>query len=252
MTDEELLGCALDIGERMVVCGAEIWRVEDSVTRICRAGGAQRVDVFSITSTIIATIWVPGRPGVTQCRRILRRETDLNRLDRLNALSRQICAGETTPDMIRAAIADIDRARAYRPWTQYAMFALISAVFSAFFGGSPRDALASGAIGLVLKAMDGGVKRARLNALLSNLLCAAACGALAIFAVRLNLSDSVDKVMIGNIMPLIPGVALVNATRDLFGGDLISGLLRLVDAILLAVSIALGFALAWTALGGIL
>jgi len=50
--------------------------------------------------------------------------------------------------------------------------------------------------------------------------------------------------MIGDIMLLIPGIALTNALRDLFVGDTISGILRLLEAVLQAGIIACGFALA--------
>lgn len=114
------------------------------------------------------------------------------------------------------------------------------------------DTAVSGIIGLALRFLDARVHRMDLNNLVSNLLCSAACGVLAIYSVYFGVAHSVDKIMIGNIMPLVPGVALTNAIRDLFSGDLVSGLWRFIDALLLAASIALGFALAWAALGGIL
>ena len=51
----------------------------------------------------------------------------------------------------------------------------------------------------------------------------------------------VDKVIIGNIMTLIPGIGLTNAIRDLFTGDSIAGLLRSIEAVLTALSIAAGY-----------
>lgn len=53
-----------------------------------------------------------------------------------------------------------------------------------------------------------------------------------------------DKVMIGDIMLLIPGLALTNAVKDMFVGDTITGSLRLVESVLWAAGIACGFALA--------
>ncbi len=251
VTNIQWLTCALDIGERMVICGAEIWRVEDSIRRICAAGGAERVDVFSITSSIIATVWMPGEDPLTQSRRILKKTTDLHQLDMLNDLSRRVCAEKPEWDSVKAELKAIDGEKRYPLWTEYAVFALVSATFSYLFGGHWQDCAAAGVIGLALRWLDLRMQKTGLNALVGNLLCSACCGVLAIFAVRLHLALSVDKIMIGNIMPLIPGVALTNALRDLFAGDLVSGLLRLIDALLLAASIALGFALAWAALGGL-
>ena len=52
MLPEQILTCALDIGEQMLISGAEVHRVEDSVNRMCTALGAARVDCFIITSSI--------------------------------------------------------------------------------------------------------------------------------------------------------------------------------------------------------
>ena len=46
MHPEQLLTCALDIGEQMLLSGAEIGRVEDSIRLICNAYGCSRTDVF--------------------------------------------------------------------------------------------------------------------------------------------------------------------------------------------------------------
>ena len=43
---------------------------------------------------------------------------------------------------------------------------------------------------------------------------------------------------------VIPGVALTNSLRDMFSGNTISGLMRFIESILLALTIAFGFALA--------
>lgn len=50
-----MLENALEIGARMLISGAEIRRVEDSIFRICTAYGSERTEVFSITYTIVAT-----------------------------------------------------------------------------------------------------------------------------------------------------------------------------------------------------
>ena len=58
--------------------------------------------------------------------------------------------------------------------------------------------------------------------------------------------------IIGNIMLLVPGVAFVNALRDMIGGDMMSGILRVCESILLAVFLAAGSFMALMFLGGVL
>ena len=83
----KVLKTALDIGERMLVNGTEVGRVEDSISRICRAYGAVRVDALTITSSIIVTIETPDGECLTQTRRIEDRSSDLLRIEALSRLA---------------------------------------------------------------------------------------------------------------------------------------------------------------------
>ena len=86
----ELLSCAMDLGEQMLISGAEVHRVEDSMSRICTALGAVRVDCFIITSSMVITVHSADDRAYTETRRIKSIGTDFDRLDKLNALSRRI------------------------------------------------------------------------------------------------------------------------------------------------------------------
>lgn len=247
----EFLYMALDIGEQMLVSGAEVSRVEDSIQRICKAYGARRVDVFTITASIVVTMYSEEFGPVTQTRRITGQEFDLHRLDQLNQLSREICSKRLSLEEIREELTRIQSDTKYPFSAQVIIFALISGSFSLFFGGSTADAVVSAGVGIVLKCMSTVAARLKVNSFLTALLCSLTGGLLAILFVRLGAGDSVSKISIGNIMLLIPGIALTNAMRDMFSGDTISGALRFTEAILLAMTIAFGFAVASLIGGGI-
>ena len=51
-------------------------------------------------------------------------------------------------------------------------------------------------------------------------------------------------------MLLIPGIAMTNSIRDILVGDTISGLMRLIESILWAGSLACGFMTAILLIGG--
>ena len=240
----EYLYQVLDIGQYMLQSGGEVSRVEDSIRRLCLAFGAERADVFTITSSIVVTIYAQHFGAVTQTRRITGSQYDLHRLELLNQLSRRICAEHLSLEETRAALREIQEMPQYGFWVQVLTYVIISAPFSLFFGGSWRDAVVSGVIGVVLKCLDQLIRRTKANAFLSALLCSCLGGLLAGLAVIFHLGDNVDMISIGNIMLLIPGVALTNSLRDMFSGNTISGLMRCIEAVLLALTIAFGFALA--------
>ena len=55
---------------------------------------------------------------------------------------------------------------------------------------------------------------------------------------------NLDTVVIGSIMPLVPGVAITNAVRDTLQGDYISGCARILEAFLKAIALGVGVAFA--------
>ena len=231
----EYLYRILDIGQNMLQCG-----VEDSIRRLCLSFGAERADVLTITASISVTIYARRFGAVTQTRRITGGSYDLQRLEQLNQLSRRICAQHLSLEDTERALDAIMATPQYGFKLQVFTYALVSASFSLFFGGSWLDAAASGVIGVALKCLDRMIRKTEANAFLSALLCSCLGGLLAGF----GLGDNVDMISIGNIMLLIPGVALTNSLRDMFSGNTISGLMRFIEAILLALTIAFGFALA--------
>ncbi len=232
---------AMTIGEKLLISGAEVSRVEDTISRICRAYGAERVDVFSITSSIVVTIHGAAFGTVTQTRRVLGMQYDMHRLEMLNQLSREICAHVLKTPELERRLQEIEGEKEYPFPIQVFAYGLISAAFSVLFGGSLLDAVASAFIGFLLKPAQRELKRMQINTLLSSFVCSVAGGLLAVLLVRLGLGQSVDKINIGNIMLLIPGVAMTNGIRDMFNGDMVSGLIRFFEALLIAVSLALGF-----------
>ncbi len=240
---EQCLACAMSIGEQLLISGAEVSRVEDTIRRVCMAYGASRVDVFSITSSIVTTMYCDGFSPCTQTRRVTGISNDLNRLDELNQLARRICAKRPAPESIQEDLAKIMEESRYSFPIQVLTYALISGAFSVFFGGDVKDMVSAALIGVLLKCFESFVKRETENTMFTALLCSAAGGFLANLAVRAGLGNHADLISIGNVMLLIPGIAFTNSLRDFFSGDTITGLTRFVESVLLAIIIALGFAL---------
>lgn len=81
----------LDIGEEMLVCGAENFRLEDSLYRMCKSYGFVQYDVFVIPSNLQITIETPEGEIITQIRHIESTDMNFDRLDYLNNLCRYVC-----------------------------------------------------------------------------------------------------------------------------------------------------------------
>ena len=252
MHPEQLLTCALDIGEQMLLSGAEIGRVEDSIRLICSAYGCLRTDVFTITSSIVVSIEDSQRKFYTQSRRITGGKTDLTKLDRLNTLSRRICKETPGWEFVQDRLAQITAAPSYPMWMEVLASAMIAGAFAIFFGGTLADGCVSTVLGALLRLLTGLLQRAKMNQILINVVATFLVSSSAILSVRAGIGTDANEIIIGNIMLLIPGIALTNSLRDMISGDIISGLLRFLDAILVAAAIAAGYIMSAQLLGGAL
>ena len=235
----------------MLISGAEVHRVEDSICRICSAFGAERTDVFIITSSMIATVHTANGDVFTQTRRITTSGMDYEKLDKLNALSRKICYQGVTVDEIDKELESISKIKAYPFWLEVLAYAIIAGAFTLFFGGTWLESLVSFLIGGAVRGLifvsDLFVK----NKIFSKFMASFVSAGAAYIAYNIGIVTDVDEIIIGNIMTLIPGIGLTNALRDLFTGDSIAGLLRTIEAVLTALAIAAGYFVLVITMGGV-
>ena len=92
MNYEKLVQGILNIGEAMLQCGAEIFRVEDSLYRMYKSYGFMTYDVYVIPSNIQVTVETPEGEIITQIRHIESTGADYDKLNYLNAMSRYVCS----------------------------------------------------------------------------------------------------------------------------------------------------------------
>jgi len=246
----ELLSGLLDMAEAMLMTGAEISRVEDTITRMGLAYGAENMDVFVITSCIIITIGLPDGSNLTQTRRVLvAGGTDFLKLEKFNDLSRRCCAGQVDSSALSEevkAISELSNGR----WRSYLGSVLAAGSFTVFFGGSIFDSLVASVFALLICWFQEKILPISMNQLSFNLICSVMVGVLTGICTNFLTFLHMDKIMIGYIMLLIPGMAMTNAVRNILGGNTISGIIRLIEAVLWAAALALGFMIAIFVTGG--
>lgn len=240
MNVQKCLNTVCDIAEEMLKSGAEVHRVEETLVRMCKAIGALRADVFIITSSIVVTVYTENECSYTQTRRINSIGTDMEKLHRLNDLSRKVCAGELSLEKAKNSYKEIITAKRYPLWLEFLIYGLIGGSFALFFGGNLTEGFAAFVVGVVLRIVTYFSDKAKLGKIFCRFICSFTATLLAHLLVYFAFIPAVDNVIIGNIMVLIPGIGLTNAIRDLFVGDSIAGLLRFIEAVLIALAIAAG------------
>lgn len=231
--EKEIFELSLDIGEAMIKSGGEIKRAENSIERINKSAGAKSISVWAIPSMIIASVTGKSGSRYTSVKRIDGEMIDLTGLDSLNNLSRRLCSGEFVD-------FNIEKGQVYPLWLQIICTYLATSAFCLYFGGTLLDTFFAGMTGILISYYRG-VMRGNFSSVLLDSIVA---GMLSFMPRVFGLLVAPDKIMIGTIMLLVPGLTVGNAMRDMISGDIFAGVMRLIDAVLTALAIAFGFSIA--------
>lgn len=235
-----LLDAAMKLGYRLAMSGAETYRIEESITRILTAYHVVS-ETFSIPNCLIVS--VKGKDGkpITRMRRIGYHGNDLDSVERYSNLSRRICLEKPDPETLLLWLGEEDKKRKiyHLPMLLLGYF-LGSLGFCIFFGGSLRDSLCAGFCGVLAGLANRSMGILKVNPFFSSIASAFLLVLSAYLTAFLQLCSSVDAVIIGSLMILMPGLIFTNALRDLIFGDTNSGINRIVQMMLIASAVALG------------
>ena len=117
-----------------------------------------------------------------------------------------------------------------------------SGFFGYLLGASVTESAVSFVIGCILYIWVLKAKRHQIPKIMVNIIGGMIITVLAILALHLSFLGNVrmDGMIIGSIMPLVPGLAFVNAIRDIADSDFLSGTVRMIDALMVFVCISVG------------
>ncbi|MDY3920013.1 MAG: threonine/serine exporter family protein [Candidatus Limivivens sp.] len=247
--EKEVLELALQAGHVLLENGAEIFRVEETMDRICRHYGVESVNEFVLSNGIFVTAGSEKEKVFAKVQHIPVSSTNLHKVTAVNQLSREIEEGKYTLAQASEKLEQIRKMPDKRKIVQILASGAGSAAFCYLFGGNLWDSFAAFVSGLLLYIYILQISVPHLSKMVGNIgggaLVTAICG---IFYFT-GIGEHLNYMIIGSIMPLIPGVAFTNAIRDVADGDYISGSVRMLDALLVFLSIAIGVGLGISIMG---
>lgn len=251
MNYSSLLDLATDIGYELAMCGAETFRIEESINRILATYGVAS-EVFAIPNCLIVSIETPDGEPITRMRRIGYHGNDLDGVECFNAMSRAICNKKPSIEEARSWFSQIHMIRKQYSLPVYLLGNALGAFgFAVFFGANLIDAVLAGFCGLVVGLMGKFMGTVKTNPFFKTIASSFVMALIAYTLAGLGLTNNVDSVIIGTLMILVPGLLFTNAMRDIIYGDTNSGVNRIVQVLLIAMAIALGTAAAWGVTAGI-
>lgn len=249
-TADYILAKALDIGENILRCGGEPYRIEDTITRICVSYGAEFADIFALPSLIIANIRMKDGTYSSQVRRVYQTSNNMYLLEKMNNLSRDVCSEKVKLEDVESVIEKSKKEKPFPTILCYLGGILGAGGFAVFFGGNYYDALVAAIAGVVVTFFNLH-KTAFVNQMIHSVISSFVGAVVSLALISFGIGQNTDMILIGVIMLLIPGLAFGNAVRDLLFGDTVSGIIQLVQAVLTAVMVAFGFTVAMMIFGGV-
>ncbi|WIV10774.1 threonine/serine exporter family protein [Proteiniborus sp. MB09-C3] len=240
---KRLLSMATLAGKIMLESGAETYRVEDTISRICESRSYITYSGPFVTPTGILLSIGFGDDILTYIQRTKSRTIDLNKIALVNEFSRNFVSSEMTIDEGFKYLEKIDSKKAYHSLTNILFGGFGAGFFSLLFGGTINDFICTFLISMLVIKTNSMLGKINMIYFINNFVAAAIGTFLAIISVKLGLGSNMDKIIIGIIMPLVPGVAITNAARDSMLGDFLAGMSRGFEAVIVALSVAFGVGL---------
>lgn len=250
MSDIEILDYINQIGYLLLKHGAEIYRVEESLKRMCEGLGFEDIEVFAIPSYFTLSLKLHDGTPYQSTKRSRTNHIHLDNLYELNNLVRQISNHDIDLEDIPQRIENI-QSKTLNLRLILIGYIVSSGMFCIFFGGGLSEMIVSSCIGFVLYYVILLMEKLRINSIVRTIISSMILSTISIICHKIGIIENQQSVITGTLMLLVPGIAITNSLRDIIGGDFVSGLSRMIEAILIAASIAIGVGIMMMVLRGV-
>ena len=228
-------------GTLMLSSGSEVYRVEETMRRTLAHFGFDPADMLVLTTGIFVTLDDHHNAPVTMIKRISNRELNISRISDVNAVSRDICDNKISLAEAYERLKEISGTKQYGAWLHAVGIICVAAFFAPMFGGGRAEFAGAVLAGTAFAAMDYAAARLKFNSFCANAACACIIALTAMgFSSYVLSGAKADIIIMGAIMPLVPGSVFLTAIRDMLNGDYASGTARMMEAAVTALAVAVG------------
>lgn len=239
----KVLNFAAEMGQTLLASGAEIFRVEETIGHICKYYKVEDATSFVMSNGIFLTAKIDGKDEYARVKYIPSSAAHLGMVSAVNDLSRRICAGALTLDEGIHQLEQVKQMPKMNSYVRILAAGIGSASFCYLLEGTFLDSGLTLIISMTLYLFILFCEKYDLSNVVENTIGGAIVSILAVglYVTAGDILDmQVNKVIIGSILPMVPGVAFVNSIRDIANKDVLSGLIKLFNSLLVFVYIAIG------------
>lgn len=238
---KRVIALAVEAGRILLKNGGEIFRVDETIKRICAKFNVVHVDTFILSHAIFISSVDETGESFTRVKHVPLAAANLGLVAEVNHLSREITAGNVTIDDAFERLKEIDEMPEKKWYYQVFAAGLGSAAFGCLLGATVLEGFCAFFVGAIVYAMVLVALRHHISRIVVNIMGGAMVPIVALLIEQLlGMHLNISSMIVGAIMPLVSGVAFVNAIRDIADSDFLSGTVRMIDTMLGFVYIAVG------------
>ncbi len=241
---QKLLKAMVTLGALLMENGAEVYRVEESIQRVVQSYGVKHADVFAIPNLVMVSLETWKGESFTKSRRIYSRNANFDKVIQLNELARRLTRDPIDLDEVRKELKLINKRKNYPAIISFFSYGLIALFFSLLFGGTIKEAIVAAFAVYAGRIICMQMEHFHANSFFVTMTASFIHSMVAYIVISIFPDLRLDKIVTGTLMVLVPGVTFMTGLRDIIARDLIAGLLEGLEAVVIAVAIASGSALA--------
>lgn len=242
MQAELFMKLAMRTGEILLVNGAEIYRVEDTVSRIlATSDDIDEVEVASTYSSIMISFYYNGY--VTSIKKIKDRTINLDKISKTNDFTRNFVNSDIELSEANRILDEIESTKSYDSKRKVIAAAFGSTMFTLALDGSFIEGFIAFIAVLIGQYVLTITRDSGRKYFMETVYGALVVSTVSVISHYFGLVNKLDVVIIGSIMLLFPGVVMTNSVRDFMNGDLMSGLIGFIQALFIAIALGLGVGL---------
>lgn len=237
--EKEIMKIALLAGEIILENGGETYRVEETIQRICLSLGINTISAF-VTPTGIF-ISSNTNENTNYIKRIRKRGMNLNKIMIANNISRDLTSNKIDYKTAHKQLENLyNKNLNYSEFNKYLNVGICSSFFCLLFKGGLNEFIFAFFISIISMIIFDKIESIGDTNFLSFIIAGSSISILSIITVLAFSEVQFDKIVVGSLMPFVPGVSLTNGIRDLISLDLVSGTSKIFEAIVIAISLAVG------------
>lgn len=239
MKTREITDIALKAGEILLTSGAEIYRVEETIIRICKSYGV-KCETFVLPTGIFISTTGQEKETISLTKRIKERTVDLHRIESVNTFSRSLQHHPVTYAQADEILENIKKTGPFNYAIRLAAAAAAAFVFTLLFEGGVSEGMAALFIGVIIYVLKEKISQIGFFQFFEFFISGMTAGGMSLIATSVFSGLNIYKIIIGSIIILLPGVAITNGIKDALHGDIVSSLARLGEAFFIVTALGAG------------